>query len=81
MTIRTGFYISHCGVNIAGQVRVTAVADFTHCNAAINAVRVAKRPAAASIWKKTLPCPPRGGNITPRFPMYFFTGGSLLEIT
>ncbi len=28
MTIRTGFYICHCGINIAGKVRVTDVADF-----------------------------------------------------
>ncbi len=28
MTIRTGFYICHCGINIAGKVRVTEVADF-----------------------------------------------------
>jgi len=28
MTIRIGFYICHCGINIAGKVRVTEVADF-----------------------------------------------------
>ena len=28
MTIRIGFYVCHCGINIAGKVRVTEVADF-----------------------------------------------------
>ncbi len=28
MTLRIGFYICHCGVNIAGKVDVSAVADF-----------------------------------------------------
>ncbi|MEW6262624.1 MAG: FAD-dependent oxidoreductase [Thermodesulfobacteriota bacterium] len=28
MPVRIGFYICHCGVNIAGKVRVTEVADF-----------------------------------------------------
>jgi heterodisulfide reductase subunit A2 len=28
MTIKIGFYICHCGINIAHKVRVTEVADF-----------------------------------------------------
>ncbi|OQY10670.1 MAG: hypothetical protein B6I30_08300, partial [Desulfobacteraceae bacterium 4572_187] len=28
MSIRVGFYVCHCGINIAGKVRVEEVADF-----------------------------------------------------
>ncbi len=39
MAIRTGFYVCHCGINIAGMVRVDEVADYAR---SINNVVVAR---------------------------------------